>query len=170
MVEDTSSFIAGQERIEPIQSSTRILVFLKPASSVPANWQRFGQWTVAGFGNCYFWSHDPANVDSLRAMAKKALALRKSWDAARNLPDKQQRAEALWPYLWNYNQSCYKQTEAALQEIGAIAGDYIATIWRKSDDLNPVFSWAGQAAPCRLEQVRTDAGVFHRSPLASKHL
>jgi hypothetical protein len=125
-VEDTSSVVVGQERIEPIQNSTRILVFLKPASTVPPTWQRFGQWTVAGFGNCYFWSHDPGNLDALRAKAKQALALRSSWEAARTLPDKQQRAAALWPYLWDYGGSCYKQTEGALQEIGAIAGDYIA--------------------------------------------
>jgi hypothetical protein len=125
LVEDTSSPI-GQERSEPIRSSTRILVFLKPASTVPPDWQRFGQWTVAGVGKCYFWSHDPDNLDSLRDKAKQALALRSSWRAARALPDKQQRAAALWPYLWNYNGSCYRQTEAALQEIGTAAGDFIA--------------------------------------------
>jgi hypothetical protein len=125
-VEDTSSVVSGRERIEPIQSGTRILVFLKPASAVPANWQLLGQWAVAGFGNCYFWSHDPGNLDSLREKAKQALTLRTSWEAARNLPDRKQRAEALWPYLWNDNRSCYRQTEAALQEIGTVAGDYIA--------------------------------------------
>ena len=123
-VEDTSSFMAGVERVEPIQINTRILVFLKPTA--PTNQERFGQWAVAGFGNCYFWIHDPANLNSLREKAKLALALRSSWEAARNLPDKQQRAEALWSYLWNYNHSCYRQTEAALQEIGKVAGDYIA--------------------------------------------
>jgi hypothetical protein len=126
VVQDTSSLICCRERIEPIRSSTRILVFLKPASTIPGNWQRYGQWAVAGFGNCYFWSHDPDKLDPLREMAKKALALRNSWETARNLPDKWQRTEALWPYLWDYSGSCYKQTEAALQEIGAVAGDYIA--------------------------------------------
>jgi hypothetical protein len=126
VVQDTSSPICCQERTEPIRSSSRILVFLKPASTVPGNWQRFGPWAVAGFGNCYFWNHDPYKLGPLREMAKKALDLRTSWEAARNLPDKRQRAEALWPYLWDYNGSCYKQTEAALHEIGAVAGDYIA--------------------------------------------
>src|ERR1035437_652600 len=126
VVEDTSSLISGRERIEPIQSNTRILVFLKPASAVPANWQQLGLWAIAGFGKCYFWGHDPGHMDSLREKAKQALTLRSSWEAARNLPDRKQRAEALWPYLWNYNHSCYRQTEASLQEIGTVAGDYIA--------------------------------------------
>ena len=126
IVEDTSSFISGRERVEPIYSNTRILVFLKPDPVALADGQERPHWVVAGHGNCYFWSHDPSNLESLRAMAKKALALRTSWETARQLAYKQQSAEALWPYLWNYNHSCYKQTETALQGLGAVAGDYIA--------------------------------------------
>jgi len=126
VVWNESAIICCSERIEPIQSNTRILVFLKPASTVPAHQLRYGEWAVAGLGNCYFWSHDPANLAPLREQAKQALTLRSSWDAARNLPDKQQRVEALWPYLWDYNGCCYKQAEAALEEIGTVAGDYIA--------------------------------------------
>jgi hypothetical protein len=120
VVEDRSSFRVGVERIEPIYNGTRILVFLKPAKA------RIHGWDVAGFGNCYFWSHDPGKPDSLRAMAVSALDLRRSWEAARGLSDNRQRVEALWPYLWNHNGSCYKQTEAVLREAGSVAGDYIA--------------------------------------------
>jgi hypothetical protein len=126
IVEDRSSFISGVERVEPIYSNTRILVFLKPQPEAHAEGQERPHWVVAGYGNCYFWSHDPSNLESLRVMAKKALALRTSWETARQLAYEQQRAEALWPYLWNYNHSCYKQTETALQGLGAVAGDYIA--------------------------------------------
>ena len=126
VVWDESTIICCSERIEPIQSNTRILVFLKPASTVPAHQQRYGEWAVAGLGNCYFWSHDPGDIAPLREKAEQALVLRSSWEAARNLPDKQRRVEALWPYLWDHNDCCYKQTEATLQEIGAVAGDYIA--------------------------------------------
>ena len=125
-VEDTSAITPGVERIEPIHPETRILVFLKPASAAAIGSQKLGDWAVAGNGNCYFWSHDASQVASLQRMATGALDLRRSWEAARDLPDERQRAEALWPYLWNYNYSCYRQTEAALQSIGPAAGDYIA--------------------------------------------
>jgi hypothetical protein len=120
VVEDRSTLIVGMERIEPIHTDTRILVFLKPAKSGTQRWD------VAGFGNCYFWTHDPGELDSLRAMAVSALDLRRSWEAARDLPDTRQRIEALWPYLWNHNGSCYNQTKAVLREAGSVAGDYIA--------------------------------------------
>jgi len=119
-VEDSSHPAAGVERIEPIHNNTRILVFLKPAEI-----QSLG-WDVAGPGNCYCWSHDPGNLDSLRAMALSALDLRRAWEAARDLPDERQRVEALWPYLWSPGFTCHQQTKAALRKIGAVAGDYIA--------------------------------------------
>jgi len=125
-IEDRSTFIAGVERIEPIYPNTRILVFLKPALASARVGEQFGEWAIAGFGNCYFWSHDPSQISSLRSMAIQALSLRQSWEAARDLPDERERVEALWPYLWNDNGRCYKQTEAALQKVGPVAGDYIA--------------------------------------------
>jgi len=67
-VADTSTPVAGMERIEPIYENTRILVFLKPSKGVST-------WEVAGFGNCYFWSHDPDKLEPLRSMAASALAL-----------------------------------------------------------------------------------------------
>jgi hypothetical protein len=118
VVQDFSVPVAGVERIEPIHHDTRILVFLKPAKN--------GTWDVAGFGNCYFWSHNPGKLDSLRAMGVSALNLRRSWETARGLRDQRQRVEALWPFLWSHNGSCLKQTKAALRDAGSIAGDYIA--------------------------------------------
>lgn len=125
-VEDTSAFMTGVERIEPIYSNTRILIFLKPAAAAARGSEKFGEWAIAGFGNCYFWSHDPDQISSLQSMAIGALALRQSWEAARDLPDERRRVEALWPYLWNDNRRCYSQTEAARLKIGPVAGDYIA--------------------------------------------
>ena len=125
-IDDTSTFVAGVERIEPIYPNTRILVFLKPALASVTVGKQLGEWAIAGFGNCYFWSHDPSQISSLRSTAIEALSLRQSWEAARDLPDERERVEALWPYLWNDNGRCYKQTEAALQKIGPVAGDYIA--------------------------------------------
>src|ERR1035438_10230066 len=98
-------------------SDTRILVFLKPSKSGTHRWD------VAGYGNCYFWSNNPEELQGLRKMAKSAIDVRTSWEAAHSLTDRRQRAEALWPFLWNYNLSCYSQTKAALQESGAVAGD-----------------------------------------------
>jgi hypothetical protein len=115
MVEDRSNPVAGREREETIGENTRILIFLKTPAGI-----------VAGFGNCYFWSHDPAKLEPLRGMAASALALRRSWEAARDIPDERQRAAALWPFLWSHGRMCYHQTEAELQKIGPAAGDYIA--------------------------------------------
>ena len=123
-VEDRSALIAGVDREEPIYRNTRVLVFLKPASANTIDSARLGRWMVAGFGNCYFWSHDANQTSALESMASSVLALRQSWQAARDLPDEQKRVEALWPYLWDGH--CYRQTEAALQEIGPVAGDYLA--------------------------------------------
>ena len=120
VVEDTSQFIAGRERSEPIQSNTRILVFLKPSKNA------YQTWEVAGLGNCYFWSHDPHQLAPLREMARRALDLRASWNAAHDLTDERQRVEALWPYLWNYNGACQKKTLSALKAAGPAAGDFIA--------------------------------------------
>jgi len=135
IVEDTSAPIFGVERIEPIYDGTRILVFLKPAGKTPgdANLKSSPNWAVAGFGNCYFWSHDPRKLDSLRSMAASALTLRRSWESARDIPDERQRAEALWPFLWSHNSTCYRRTEAELEKIGPIAGDYIAEQLEKMD-------------------------------------
>jgi hypothetical protein len=83
-------------------------------------------WQVAGFGNCYFWSHDPDNLDSLRAMASAALKLRKAWNDARDNVDVNRRVEALWPFLSDYNGSCRSQTMAELKLAGYVAGDFIA--------------------------------------------
>jgi hypothetical protein len=126
VVADTSALVAGVDRVEPITENTRILIFLKPAADAPPGGRLNDEWAVAGFGNCYFWSHEPGKLESLRSMANDALVLRRSWQAARDLPDKRQRVEALWPYLWDHNGCCYSQTEAELQKTGPIAGDYIA--------------------------------------------
>jgi hypothetical protein len=128
-VEDRSSVIAGQTRFEPILPGTRILVFLKPATPTTRPRERLGDWQIAGLGNCFFWSHDPENLDSLRAMANSAIALRSAWEAARNLPDKEQRVVALWPYRWDKRRVVREKTQAALQEIGPVAGDHIAAQW-----------------------------------------
>ncbi len=127
-VEDTSTPICCHERIEPIFENTRILVFLKPAAASPHS-RHFGDWAVAGMENCYFWSYDPDDLDSLRSMAKDALALRKSWNTARNLPDPRKRVEALWPYVWSHEYACHEQTQDALQALGPVAGDYVAEQW-----------------------------------------
>lgn len=123
VIEDLSTSFSGMDRIEPIQRDTRILVFLKPSKAGSSAWE------VAGSGNCYFWSHDSGKLSDLRAKAKRALDLRESWEAAYELPDERQRVEALWPFLWSHDGSCFQRTKAVLQEIGPGAGDYIAERW-----------------------------------------
>src|SRR5262249_40710816 len=119
----------GMERFEPIQANTRILMFLKPIASLPASpifaYGRHGEWAVAAGGLCYFWT-DSTRIESLRKMAASAVKLRRSWEAARDVPDLRKRVEALWPFLWSPSGCCYSQTLAEFQKVGPIAGDYIA--------------------------------------------
>jgi len=123
VVADLSTPFAGSDRVEPIQTDTRILVFLKPSRTGTNNWD------VAGAGNCYFWSQDPGKLGDLCAEAKIALTLRKSWEVASSLPNERQRVEALWPYMWNNDGACFQQTKAVLRRIGSAAGDYMAEQW-----------------------------------------
>ena len=126
VVEDRTSPVAGVERTEPMDANTRVLVFLKPAKDVPKQYARYGDWAVAGYGNCYFYTHNPHDLTELRSLASSALTLRYSWEAARDIPDERRRVEALWPFLWDHNSSCFDATKAELVRIGPIAGDYIA--------------------------------------------
>ena len=110
----------GPDLIEPITPDTRILLFLQPKKEAPNAYE------ITAYGYCFFWVHDLNKVDDLRRMAKNTVELRKSWEAARNIPDESMRVEALWPYLWNDDGYFLRHTEAELEKTGAVAGDYIA--------------------------------------------
>src|SRR5262249_23468559 len=89
VVEDRSSdiVIAGAERTEPINADTRILIFLKPADITRKQYVRYGDWAIAGFGNCYFYTQNPRDLTELRSLAGDALELRHSWERARDIRD-----------------------------------------------------------------------------------
>ena len=126
VVQDYSTPFAGVERTEPINADTRILVFLKPARGDQKREPRYGDWAIAGFGNCYFYTQNPKDLTEFHRFAASALALRHLWETARDIRDEAKRIEALWPFLWDHNGSCFEATVAELRKIGPAAGDYIA--------------------------------------------
>jgi hypothetical protein len=110
----------GPDIVEPTTPVTRILLFLRHTEEDTNSWE------ITAYGYCFFWVHTLDKVDDLRKMAKETVALRKSWEAARDESDERSRVEALWPYLWNNHGYFLRQTEAQLKKVGAAAGDYIA--------------------------------------------
>jgi hypothetical protein len=111
----------GPDIVEPITPDTRILLFLKHKKDDPTAWE------ITAYGYCFFWVHNLDKVPELRKMATDAVALRRAWEAARDVPDEQLRVKALWPYLWNQDQVFCDHTKKELQKIGPAAGDYIAS-------------------------------------------
>ena len=63
----------------------------------------------------------------MRNAAEDALALRREWEAARDIPDARQRVEALWQYLWNNEELLHDHTKAELKKSGAVTTDYIVS-------------------------------------------
>lgn len=110
----------GPDIIEPITPDTRILFFLEHKEG------DMSAWGITAYGYCFFWVHNLDKVDDLRKMARDSLALRTSWEAARDQPDERSRVEALWPFLWNNDGYFLRHTEAELKKVGSVAGDYIA--------------------------------------------
>jgi hypothetical protein len=126
----------GVERKVPIHDRMRILIFLKRASDPEASKApAYGDWVVAGYGNCYFFSDgDPQKNGPLQTMAAGAVEFRRAWEAARDTADEQQRVEALWPFLWKKTNLTFERTKEELEKIGPAAGDYIADQLRTMTD------------------------------------
>lgn len=106
---------------EPITPDTRILLLLMPDIEEP------GGWGICSRGECYSWVRNPERVVELRKAAEDALALRREWEAARDIPDARQRVKALWQYLWNHEYLLHFQTKAELNKSDAVTTDYIAS-------------------------------------------
>lgn len=112
----------GPDIIEPVTSNTKILMFLHHKKDSPAVWE------PTYFGYCFFWVQDPQQVNQLRSTAKQAVILRLRWEKAATTPDSRRRVEALWPFLSmeEYGPNIREHTEAALQKIAPVSGDYFA--------------------------------------------
>jgi hypothetical protein len=110
----------GPDKVDPIAPATRILLFLRPKDKSP------GKWEITNYGYSFFWTQDASGVGGLRETAAAVVGLRKKWETATAITDPKTRVEALWPYLWDNGVSFLHHTEKALQQSGAIAGDYIA--------------------------------------------
>lgn len=120
---------AGADFVEPITPATRILLFLQHDRDHPE------KWAVTGSGYCFFWVPSPERIEELRQIANGAIALRKSWEAARDLPDPGQRIKALWPYFWNEQGYFFRQTLSEFQKLGPVAGDYVASQFDSMKDI-----------------------------------
>jgi hypothetical protein len=108
----------GPDLIEPIMPDTRILLFLV---------RKDAGWAITSYGHCYFWVHRLDRLDDLRKKASDAVALRNSWEAARDLPDQTERIKALWPFLWNNDYQFSKKTAEELRKNAPAAGDYVSS-------------------------------------------
>jgi len=119
-----------EPHVQPLTDDTRILMFLRPDAKNPAVLE------ITDWGYAYF-TRDVAKIDELEAIAKRAIALHKKWQDARDLPDRQDRVEALFPYLLEWrpdarqhrhtDRSCRTLTLAELAKLNPASGDYLAT-------------------------------------------
>jgi hypothetical protein len=140
---------AGPDVVEPITSSTRILLFLQPDRDHPE------KWAVTGAGYCFFWVPSPERTEELRQIASGAIALRKSWEAARDLPDREQRIKALWPYFWSEQGYFFRQTLGEFQKLRPVAGDYVAAQFDSLKDIQRkmLFGYLGSFGGEKLHQT-----------------
>lgn len=113
---------SGPPIVEPINSTTKILLFLQRVKNSPTLWK------PTYFEESYFWVQRAEDVALLRRAAERAIDLRKEWERAANIPDPKQRVAALWPFLSmpKYGVSFFKHTESELQKANPAAGEYFA--------------------------------------------
>jgi len=112
----------GPPIVEPINPTTRILLFLQRAKNTPTLWK------PTYFDESYFWVQRAEDVALLRRAAERAVDLRKQWEKAADIPDPKQRVAALWPFLSlpSYGVSFLQHTESELQKVAPAAGEYFA--------------------------------------------
>ncbi len=141
----------GPDLIEPISSSTRILLFLQHKKDDPNSWE------PTDYKSCFFWVQKPDRVFQLRNMAQEAVALLRRWEQATSISDPQKRVEALWPYIHirEYGLSFLEHTKAELRKTGPVAGDYFAEKFdaMSPDDRSPLYYEAGSYGSERLHQT-----------------
>jgi hypothetical protein len=113
---------SGPPIVEPINSTTRILLFLQRVKNSPTLWK------PTYFEESYFWVQRAEDVALLRRAAERAIDLRKEWERAANIPDPKQRVAALWPFLSmpTYGVSFLQHTQSELQKAAPAAGEYFA--------------------------------------------
>lgn len=112
----------GPDLIDPLSSSTRILLFLQRKEGYPNSWEP----TDSGY--CFFWVQDPGKVYELRNTAQNAVSLRKQWEDAASISNPAKRVERLWPFLRlrEYGSSFLEHTKREMRKVGPLAGDYFA--------------------------------------------
>lgn len=144
----------GPDIVDPITRDTRVLLFLHHKKDAPAAWE------PTYFGYSFFWVQNPEQVPQLTKTAEQAVALRRRWEEAANIPDPRHRAEALWPFLSmkDYGPNFLEHTKSALQKIAPISGDYFAEHfddmphWNRMD----LFKDAGAYGGDKLHQTLTN--------------
>lgn len=140
----------GPDLVEPITDDTHILLFLVGKDA---------GWAITFYGHCYFWVHNLDKVDELRKKASDALALRRSWEAARDKPDQLERVKTLWSYLWDDEyRYFFEHTKKELQKAAPVSGDFIASQFGslRAEQRDRIIRDIGHFGGERLHQVVID--------------
>ena len=111
----------GPAKIDPITPATRILLFLRHAKNDDKDWEIV-------YSTSTYWSDRPQEIEQLRDRARRAVQLRRDWEAAAQIDAPALRVAALWPYLsmQDYGLVFFEHTKAELKKTSPAAGVYFA--------------------------------------------
>ena len=110
----------------PITPETRVLLYV-------ARDKAKKEWKITQNGFAFFWGTSPPQSETLRRMAREALAIRTRWNKTLALRDVKPKVEALWLFVIEQDQRFSGRAIAELQKVGPVAGDYIMAHWPKMD-------------------------------------
>jgi hypothetical protein len=112
----------GPDTVEPITPNTRILMYLRHKKNATSSWE------VVNHGLSFLWVQNPEQTPRLRSLAEKGVDLRRRFEAATNIHDPLQRAEALWPFLdmSTFGPEVARRAEGVLKQTAPVSGDYFA--------------------------------------------
>ncbi|HEX4145094.1 MAG TPA: hypothetical protein VHY91_16425 [Pirellulales bacterium] len=113
----------GEREPLPLTANTRILLFLRRAGENPPAFT----YTPGGWAY-YFCNVD--EIDEFDRIAAKALAVYKTWQDARDLPDPSERIRALFPYVLETTHTRFREglAVAELARLGPASGDYLVSL------------------------------------------
>lgn len=111
----------GPPKIDPITPATKILLFLRHSKNHDTGWE-------ITYSTSTYWSDKPQEIEQLRERARRAVQVRRDWEAAAQIDAPTLRVAALWPYLSmrNYGLVFFEYTKAELKKTSPAAGVYFA--------------------------------------------
>jgi hypothetical protein len=112
----------GPERIEPMTSGTRILLYLEHPKDSPRSWQ------PTFYRQSFFWVRRPQDTPVLRRAAERSLEVSQAWESAAKISNPKERVAALWPYLemQKFGLSFFEHTKVELENARPASGEYFA--------------------------------------------